>query len=90
MPDDIDSLRPRQQAEAEELARLLRGVGENLPQPEHDAAFGAFFDSFGDAKVVLLGEATHGTSEFYRTRAAITKRLYRLRFLGHRIEAYAA
>ena len=50
-------------------------AGETLPQPEHDAAFGAFFDRFGDARVVLLGEATHGTSEFYRARAAITKRL---------------
>jgi erythromycin esterase-like protein len=29
----------------------------------------------GDAKVVLLGEASHGTSEFYRSRAQITKRL---------------
>jgi erythromycin esterase len=29
----------------------------------------------GDARVVLLGEATHGTSEFYTWRAAISKRL---------------
>jgi erythromycin esterase-like protein len=29
----------------------------------------------GDARVVLLGEATHGTHEFYHERAAITKRL---------------
>ena len=29
----------------------------------------------GDARVVLLGEASHGTSEFYSWRAAITKRL---------------
>jgi erythromycin esterase-like protein len=29
----------------------------------------------GDASVVLLGEATHGTHEFYRTRAELTKRL---------------
>lgn len=29
----------------------------------------------GEAKVVLLGEASHGTSEFYRSRAQITKRL---------------
>ncbi len=29
----------------------------------------------GDARVVLLGEATHGTSEFYRLRARITKEL---------------
>src|SRR5215203_4210352 len=74
MPDDIALLEGRTQ-EAEELARLLRGVGENLPPPEHDSAFGAFFDRFGDARVVLLGEATHGTSEFYRARAAITRQL---------------
>ena len=30
---------------------------------------------FGSARVVLLGEATHGTSEFYNARAAITRRL---------------
>ncbi|MGZ8833422.1 MAG: erythromycin esterase family protein [Thermoanaerobaculia bacterium] len=29
----------------------------------------------GDAHVVLLGEASHGTHEFYRERAKITKRL---------------
>ena len=33
------------------------------------------FDRFGDARVVLLGEASHGTSEFYRARAAISRRL---------------
>ncbi len=27
----------------------------------------------GDARIVLIGEATHGTSEFYRFRAAVTK-----------------
>jgi erythromycin esterase-like protein len=31
----------------------------------------------GDARVVLLGEATHGTHEFYRERARITQRLVR-------------
>src|SRR5438477_2055709 len=29
----------------------------------------------GDARFVLLGEASHGTHEFYRQRAEITKRL---------------
>jgi erythromycin esterase-like protein len=29
----------------------------------------------GDARFVLIGEATHGTHEFYRIRAEITKRL---------------
>ena len=32
-------------------------------------------DRIGDAKVVLLGEASHGTSEFYLTRQEITKAL---------------
>jgi erythromycin esterase-like protein len=31
----------------------------------------------GDARFVLLGEASHGTHEFYRARAEITKRLIR-------------
>ena len=31
----------------------------------------------GDRELVLLGEATHGTHEFYRARAAITRRLIR-------------
>lgn len=29
----------------------------------------------GDARIVLIGEATHGTSEFYRIRARITREL---------------
>src|SRR5688572_2745573 len=32
-------------------------------------------DFIGDARFVLLGEASHGTHEFYRERAQITKRL---------------
>src|SRR3954451_17420280 len=36
---------------------------------------GAVFDRFAERRVVLLGEASHGTSEFYRARVAITQRL---------------
>ncbi|MFW5681708.1 MAG: erythromycin esterase family protein [Phycisphaeraceae bacterium] len=32
-------------------------------------------DAIGDAEVALLGEATHGTHEFYDTRAELTHRL---------------
>src|SRR5947208_17181828 len=32
-------------------------------------------DRLGRARFVLLGEASHGTHEFYRERAAITRRL---------------
>ena len=55
--------------------RALRDAAELLPPPAEAEAFGAFLDRFGDARVVLLGEATHGSSEFYRARAAITRRL---------------
>lgn len=61
--------------DADVLADALRPHIEPLPPPESAEEFGAFFDRFADASVVLLGEATHGTSEFYRARAAITRRL---------------
>ncbi|MBR0551299.1 erythromycin esterase family protein [Stakelama marina] len=57
------------------MVNLLRAEAEPLPHPDDHDAFGAFFDRYGDARVVLLGEATHGTSEFYRARSAITRRL---------------
>lgn len=45
------------------------------PLSETAADYGPLFDLIGDAQVVLLGEATHGTHEFYRERARITRRL---------------
>jgi erythromycin esterase-like protein len=57
-----------------ELIDFLRQAGDHLPAPEQED-FGSYFDRFGHARLVMLGEATHGTSEFYRARAAITRRL---------------
>ena len=37
--------------------------------------FNSIFDLIGDARFVLIGEASHGTHEFYRIRAQITKQL---------------
>jgi erythromycin esterase-like protein len=56
------------------LPTRLREAIEPLPDID-DPAFGEAFDRYADCRVVLLGEASHGTSEFYRARAAITKRL---------------
>lgn len=53
---------------------LIRNAAEALPDFD-DPAFGRMFDCFANARVVLLGEASHGTSEFYRARAAITRHL---------------
>jgi erythromycin esterase-like protein len=41
------------------------------------ADYDALVKATGDARFVLLGEATHGTHEFYRERARITMRLVR-------------
>lgn len=42
------------------------------PAPD---GFGPLLDAIGDARLVLIGEASHGTHEFYRTRAELTKAL---------------
>ena len=42
------------------------------PTPD---GLGPLVDAVADARLVLIGEATHGTHEFYQTRAALTKAL---------------
>ena len=56
------------------IVEALRAAVEPLPTLD-DPGFASAFDRFASARVVLLGEASHGTSEFYRARAAITRRL---------------
>jgi protein-L-isoaspartate(D-aspartate) O-methyltransferase len=70
-----------------DLGAVIRAAAEPLPDLD-SPDFGALFDRFGDAHVVLLGEASHGTSEFYRARAAITKHLIKRH--GFRIVAVEA
>ncbi len=78
--EDVRARRPpeprsfREPASQPPIAELIRAAAEPLPALD-DPGFGALFDRFADARVVLLGEASHGTSEFYRARAAITRRL---------------
>jgi protein-L-isoaspartate(D-aspartate) O-methyltransferase len=62
------------QARGYSLPQMIALAAEPLGDFE-DPAFGQWFDRFADRRVVLLGEASHGTSEFYRARAAITRRL---------------
>src|SRR5215213_4278424 len=37
--------------------------------------FDPLLDRIGDARLVLIGEASHGTSEYYRWRAELSRRL---------------
>ena len=70
---------------AQTLSRRWRGVApdtalideiESLAQPLADQFdLDPLIDRIGDARYVLLGEASHGTSEFYTWRAEISKRL---------------
>jgi erythromycin esterase-like protein len=69
------SIDPGPRAKAEDIARQVHRAAQPLSPLDQPEAFGAAFDRFADARVMLLGEATHGTSEFYRARAAITRRL---------------
>ena len=70
----MDTLELRPEA-AVEIAHIIKAACRPLPDPDESVAFGAFFEQFADARVVLLGEASHGTSEFYRARSAITRNL---------------
>ncbi|MGZ7042876.1 MAG: erythromycin esterase family protein, partial [Thermoanaerobaculia bacterium] len=56
--------------------RLARKIA-TVASPLHGALddYDELIDAVGDASFVLIGEATHGTHEFYRERAQITKRL---------------
>jgi erythromycin esterase-like protein len=54
-------------------AELVREIAQPLSGGSDD--YDALLQLIGDVRLVLLGEATHGTHEFYSERAAITKRL---------------
>jgi protein-L-isoaspartate(D-aspartate) O-methyltransferase len=56
------------------VAKLIRETASPIQDIEQ-ADLSGLVERIGDARVVLLGEATHGTSEFYRMRARITKEL---------------
>jgi erythromycin esterase-like protein len=64
------------QAVSDDLTiQALRGTVRPLKGEAED--YDPLLELIGDARFVLLGEASHGTHEFYRERAQITKRLIR-------------
>lgn len=56
------------------LVRELADAAESFSSIEA-ADLNPLMDRIGSARIVLLGEATHGTSEFYRMRERITRDL---------------
>lgn len=55
-----------------ELPTILSNRTSSLREPDD---LNPLMDRIGDARVVMLGEATHGTSEFYTWRAKLSRRL---------------
>ncbi|MGR3323712.1 MAG: erythromycin esterase family protein [Pseudooceanicola sp.] len=67
------ALETRQSATDDTVA-LLEDRAERLPEPGSDG-FAACCDRWAECRVVMLGDATHGTGEFYRARGEITRHL---------------
>jgi len=65
---------PRPRSMPSGPATLVREEAQPMSSIE-DAELGGLLDRIGDHPVVMLGEASHGTSEFYRLRARITREL---------------
>ena len=53
--------------------QAVRCQAEELTGTHED--YDSLLERIGDARLVLLGEASHGTHDFYRERARITQRL---------------
>jgi len=58
----------------EPLAELIERAATHIPDIE-SVNLDGLMARIGDARLVLLGEASHGTAEFYEMRARITKEL---------------
>ncbi len=73
-----ESTRPRvartRPSVSQTLPSLIVRNSEHFELPE-EVQLHALIERIADARVVLIGEASHGTSEFYRLRARITQRL---------------
>ena len=67
---EVPERRPLQLALPEQIAKHAEQFDDI-----DEVSLDALLERIGDARVVLLGEATHGTSEFYRMRSRITQAL---------------
>ncbi len=54
---------------------ISRVIGQQAQALDSPSDVDELLRRIGDARIVLLGEATHGTHEFYRLRAELSRRL---------------
>ena len=56
--------------------KLIKVINDAAtPLTDSDDAYSSLLDKIGDARFVMIGEASHGTHEFYQRRIEITKQL---------------
>jgi erythromycin esterase len=67
--------RSRREVEGTGRDALSTGLQRIARPLESDSDLDPLLDAIGDASYVLLGEASHGTSEFYTWRTRLSKRL---------------
>jgi len=72
MNDIRDRTSWRESTDIETAVSDVRSAGQKLDDPDD---LDRLVERFSDRKYVLIGEASHGTSEFYRWRSRLTARL---------------
>jgi erythromycin esterase-like protein len=55
--------------------RAIQLINDKVYKLNNTADLKPLFDRIGDARIVMLGEASHGTHEYYTWRSAITREL---------------
>ena len=54
--------------------KLIQAISQHA-LPLNDGSLTKIVEAIGDAQIVMIGEASHGTSEFYTIRAELSKKL---------------
>ena len=72
--EDEKAIRPAGEKSEASLSELIYKSSEHFASIDH-VNLDNLLDRIGDSSLVLLGEASHGTAEFYEMRAKITQKL---------------
>ena len=72
--EDEKAIRPAGEKSEASLSELIYKSSEHFASIDH-VNLDNLLDRIGDSRLVLLGEASHGTAEFYEMRAKITQKL---------------
>jgi len=72
--EDETAIRPAGKKTEASLSELIYKSSEHFASIDH-VNLDNLLERIGDSRLVLLGEASHGTAEFYEMRARITQKL---------------